>query len=179
MIMPRPSLRIPSKKKIVGLALLIVIITGTLIPQDFVNPVKGADKRSYNPKSFWFYPWGKSGTHKGVDIFAPEGTIVQSSTKGIVLFTGEINLGGKVALILGPKWRLHYYAHLQEINTQIFSWVSSEEEIGKVGTTGNAKGKAPHLHYSIVTLLPYFWKVDRYPQGWKKMFYLNPIYYLK
>lgn len=44
--------------------------------------------------------------------------------------------------------------------------------------TGNAKGKPPHLHYSIITLFPYLWRVDRSEQGWKKMFYLNPIAYL-
>jgi peptidoglycan LD-endopeptidase LytH len=168
-----------SKRKIVGSGLLFLILIGLLFPQNFTNPVLGADNKSYNSKSFWFYPWGESGTHKGVDIFAKEGTIVQSSTSGLVLFTGEINMGGKVVLILGPKWRLHYYAHLHEINTQTFAWTSIKEKIGKVGTTGNAKGKPPHLHYSIVSLLPYFWKVENTTQGWKKMFYLNPIDYLK
>jgi peptidoglycan LD-endopeptidase LytH len=171
-------LRSISKSKIVIVGLFIIISIGLIIPQQFVNPVIGADQLSYNSKSFWFYPWGRSGTHKGIDIFAKEGTIVQSSTSGLVLFTGEINTGGKVVLILGPKWRLHYYAHLQEINTQTFAWTSIKEGIGKVGTTGNAKGKPSHLHYSIVTLIPYFWKADSQPQGWKKMFYLNPIDYL-
>ncbi len=138
-----------------------------------------ADKRSYNAKSFWFYPWGKSGTHKGVDIFAKEGTTVNSSTGGLVLFVGEIKIGGKVALIVGPKWRLHYYAHLKEIDTGLFSWTSKGEKIGTVGTTGNARGKSPYLHYSITTLIPYFWRIDGDEQGWKKMFYLNPITYLE
>ena len=127
---------------------------------------------------FGFIPGGKSVTHKGVDIFAKEGTNVNSSTGGLVLFTGEIERGGKVVLILGPKWRLHYYAHLQNIDTGPLSWTSKGEKIGTVGTTGNAKGKPPHLHYSIITLVPYPWKMDDGRQGWKKMFYLNPITYL-
>jgi murein DD-endopeptidase MepM/ murein hydrolase activator NlpD len=53
------------------------------------------------------------------------------------------------------------------------------ERIGAVGTTGNAKGKSPHLHYSIMTLVPYPWRIDNGKQGWKKMFYLNPINYLR
>jgi peptidoglycan LD-endopeptidase LytH len=122
---------------------------------------------------------GKSVTHKGVDIFAKESTAVKSSTGGLVLFTGEINLGGKVILILEPKWRLHYYAHLNDIDTNFFSWTSKSEKIGTVGTTGNAQGKSPHLHYSIMTLIPYPWRIDKEKQGWKKMFYLNPITYLK
>jgi len=41
-----------------------------LIPQNLKMPVKGATESDYNANSFWFYPWGKSVTHKGVDIFA-------------------------------------------------------------------------------------------------------------
>lgn len=167
-----------SKRKIVVLLLFIVLVSGLCIPQRFHNPVAGADSNSYNKASFWYYPWGKSGTHKGVDIFAPKGTVVRSSTGGLVVFAGSINIGGKVVLILGPKWRLHYYAHLQSINTRTFSWTSPRTKIGTVGTTGNAQGKSPHLHYSITTLVPYVWRADSAPQGWKKMFYLNPIDYL-
>jgi murein DD-endopeptidase MepM/ murein hydrolase activator NlpD len=142
-------------------------------------PVKGATRNSYNENSFWFYPWGKSGTHKGVDIFAEEGTEINSSTMGVVVYAGEISMGGKVVLVLGPKWRIHYYAHLEKIKINPFSFVTREDILGTVGTTGNAIGKPPHLHYSIVTLVAYFWKVDQTKQGWKKMFYLNPIKYLK
>jgi len=152
---------------------------GFLLPQRLRMPVKGADTHSYHDQSFWYYPWGKSGTHKGVDIFGKEGTSVQSATAGIVLYEGNISMGGNVVIILGPKWRVHYYAHLQTINTSLFSFIQSQEEIGKVGTTGNAKGKPPHLHYSIFTLIPYVWRMDDDVQGWKKMFYLNPIPYLQ
>lgn len=88
-------------------------------------------------------------------------------------------MGGNVVLILGPKWRLHYYAHLQAIKTFALTWAGKGEIIGTVGTTGNAVVKQPHLHYSIITLIPYFLRVDRGRQGWKKIFYLNPIVYLK
>ena len=168
-----------SRKKKFALLLLILLSIGLIIPQHFENPVDKADPSSYNSKSFWYYPWGKSGTHKGVDIFAKEGTTVKSSTGGLVIFTGEIERGGKVVLIIGPKWRLHYYAHLNDITTGFFSCTSKGDKIGTVGTTGNAKGKAPHLHYSIMTLVPYPWRVDSDKQGWKKMFYLNPISYLE
>jgi peptidoglycan LD-endopeptidase LytH len=164
--------------KKIAFALLFVVFIGLLIPQSFSIPVEGASKNSYAQNSFWFYPWGKSVTHKGVDIFANEGTNVTSSTIGLVINTGQNELGGNIILVLGPKWRLHYYAHLKEINTSRFSLVSKGGTIGKVGTTGNAKGKPAHLHYSIYSLLPYFWRIDKSPQGWKKMFFLNPIEYL-
>lgn len=165
------------KKKL--LILLIILLTGFLIPQNLKMPVNGATKSDYNPKSFWYYPWGKSVTHKGVDIFAKKNTKITSSTYGLVLFSGKISMGGNIIVILGPKWRLHYYAHLEEVKTTSLTFVNNNSEIGTVGTSGNAVGKAPHLHYSILSLIPYVWKIDSEKQGWKKMFYLNPIDYLE
>jgi murein DD-endopeptidase MepM/ murein hydrolase activator NlpD len=156
-----------------------IILIGFLLPENFINPVVGASRSSYNAKSFWYYPWGKSGTHKGVDIFAKSGTEIKTSTGGIVIYAGEIKRGGNVVLILGPKWRIHYYAHLKTIETSGFSYAPSGKQIGTVGSTGNAQGKAPHLHYSISTIIPYPWRCDDSVQGWKKMFYLDPTPYLE
>lgn len=167
-----------TRKKIRTIFLLILAI-GFLIPQNLVMPVNGATKSDYNSKSFWYYPWGKSVTHKGIDIFAKKGTEIKSATAGLVLYSGEISLGGKFIIILGPKWRLHYYAHLDELKISSLSLVNNKSIIGTVGTSGNAAGKAPHLHYSILTMIPYVWRIDSEKQGWKKMFYLNPIDYLQ
>ncbi len=167
------------KRKKIAISILIIFILGLLIPQNLKMPVKGATKSDYNPQSFWYYPWGKSVTHKGVDIFAKKGTEIHSATYGLVLYRGEIMRGGKVVLVLGPKWRLHYYAHLDKLKTSAFSFVSKKTTIGTVGASGNAAGKQPHLHYSIITTIPYVWRIDSDKQGWKKMFYLNPIEYLK
>lgn len=161
------------KKRIIWV-LGCILATGFLLPENFKMPVDGANMGDYNQKSFWFYPWGKSITHKGVDVFAKTGTRLNSSTNGMVLYAGEIQMGGKVVVVLGPKWRLHYYAHLDEIKTQALSFVGSSTQIGSVGSSGNAAGKPPHLHYSIMTPLPHFWKMDDDHQGWRKMFYVDP-----
>lgn len=121
---------------------------------------------------------GKSVIHKGIDIFANEGTDLKSATYGIVLFVGEIKVGGNIILILGAKRRIHYYAHLEDIKTSSMSWVPRGKIIGSVGSSGNAKGKPPHVHYSILTPIPYLWRFDDDRQGWKKIFYLNLIDYL-
>lgn len=158
----------------IGWATLAVLAVGLLMPQRFAMPVSGAGRTDYNPASFWYFPWGRSVTHKGVDIFAKAGTPVVAATPGFVLYAGKLGLGGNVLLVLGPKWRLHYYAHLQDTNTSAWAWVKKGAQIGTVGTTGNATGKPPHLHYAIATLIPYPWRKDSSPQGWKKMFYLDP-----
>ncbi len=163
------------KRKKVLISITITLIIGFLIPQNLKMPVVGAKKSDYNSKSFWFYPWGKSVTHKGVDIFAKKGTKINSSTSGLVLYSGEMEMSGKFVLVLGPKWRLHYYAHLNELKTTSLSFINNSSTIGTVGTSGNAIGKPPHLHYSVITMIPYIWRIDSDKQGWKKMFYLNPI----
>ena len=160
---------------IVLAAILLVIFTGLVLLQPFVIPVEGAVAGDWNPQSFWAYPWGKSVTHKGVDIFAKKGTPVISATYGLVLAAEKVSRGGNIVLVLGPKWRLHYYAHLSEIDVKPFQVLKTGGVIGKTGNTGNAINTPCHLHYSIVTLIPYPWKADNSIQGWKKMFYLNPI----
>lgn len=165
------------KRKKILLVSLVVLVIGFLLPQNLRMPVKDASKSSYHAESYWYYPWGKSVTHKGVDVFAKRGTPINSATYGLVLYSGKISMGGNVVLVLGPKWRLHYYAHLDELKTSPLSLVGSKSLIGTVGATGNAAGKPPHLHYSILTPIPYVWRVDADRQGWKKMFYLNPIDY--
>ena len=164
--------------KIISLVILSIIVIGLLIPQNLKMPVVGADSNSYNHNAFWHGGWGSSVVHKGVDIFAKKGTSINSSTVGIVLTTGEGGKSGKFVLVLGPKWRLHYYAHLDEIKTERFAFVTQDTEIGTVGNTGNAINTPAHLHYGIGTLVLYPWRIDRAPLGWQKMFYLNPIDYL-
>ena len=156
----------------VAASVLILVLIVALIPSRFVMPVEGATIKSYDQKSFWAYPWGKSVYHKGVDIFAKQGTPVLSSTKGFVVFIGQFSLGGNVVLVIAPGWKLHYYAHLKEIRTSSFSLVSEGDQIGTVGTTGNAKGKPHHLHYSIQRLFPRIEARQLIPNT--KSFYVDP-----
>lgn len=157
-----------------------LLLATFLMPESPRIPVQGAKRTDWNPQSFWYYPWGRSGTHKGIDIFAPEGTPVLAATAGWVVSMGEDSLGGNYILILGAKWRLHYYAHLQAIDTQGGAWVSAGEVIGKVGTTGNAKGKPPHLHYDIRTPYPQPWLYDpKLEQAWNRLFFVDPNVFLR
>lgn len=161
------------KIALVGLASLLAL--NLLLPTKIQNPVDGCGKESYNPKSFW-HPWGDH-RHAGIDIFAKKGTIVHPAIGGIVLLTGHnLGNGGNCILILSSRWRLHYYAHLSEIDTHIGAIVTKNSMIGKVGNTGNAAGKPHHLHYSISSIIPQGdWRWE--PQ--QVLFYINPIREMK
>lgn len=167
-------------KKVVkiGIGLLAIFSVGFLIPERIKIPVLGASTQDWNHKTFWFEPWGSSGVHKGIDIFGKFGTSVLSTTDGIVLYSGQIRKGGNVVAVLGPNWRIHYFAHLDTINTSVLRVVKSGGKIGTLGDSGNAKGKPPHVHYSIVRLIPIPWAIDNSSQGYKKAFYINPSSYL-
>lgn len=157
--------------------ILFLLATNFVIPITTHLPVKNMDRNSYSRNSFWFYPWGKSVTHKGVDVFATKGTPILSATEGLVIKVGNTPIGGNVVMILDRQLKIHYYAHLQSIITSKLNFVKAGTPIGTVGNTGNAQGKSPHLHYAIMLLIPRPWRCDTAIQGYKKMFYLNPIDY--
>jgi len=149
-------------------------LAGLALPGDLIVPVSGASGKNWNAYSFWYYPWGVSGVHKGIDIFAAEGTPVVASSPGIVIYSGNLSLGGNVVGVIGPKWRICYYAHLGSSSVRQLDYVRRGQVIGSVGTSGNARGKPPHLHFAVLTTIPYIWRIDKGTQGWKKIYFLDP-----
>ncbi len=155
-----------------------ILLAGFVIPEKRCIPVEGATSKDWNANTYWFEPWGKSGVHKGVDIFAKKGTNVVATTSLLILYRGNLPRGGKVILALGPKWRIHYYAHLDAFGEQVKLFARPAQVLGQVGDSGNALGKQAHLHYSIISLIPRPWRMDSSTQGYKKIFYMDPIIYL-
>jgi peptidoglycan LD-endopeptidase LytH len=66
---------------------------------------------------------------------------------------GESQLGGKTVSGLGAGGRLYYYAHMDSyaLGVAVGDYVTTETVLGYVGTTGNAQGTPPHLHFSVYT----------------------------
>lgn len=87
--------------------------------------------------------------HAGADIFAKRGTKVRAPGLGIVVYRGNMWLGGKVVYTLGHRGILCYYAHLDdwEEGLHIGQIVRSGTVLGTVGNTGNARTTRPHLHF--------------------------------
>ena len=101
----------------------------------------------------WGAPRGTGRTHEGQDIFAPKGTPILSATNGFVYKIGENNLGGQTVSVIGAGGRVYYYAHLDAYapGLEVGDLVNTRTVLGYVGTTGNAVGTPPHLHFGIYT----------------------------
>jgi murein DD-endopeptidase MepM/ murein hydrolase activator NlpD len=99
----------------------------------------------------WGAPRGHDRQHQGVDIFAPRGTLVRSTTRGVVASVREGGLGGKQVWIVGPARQRHYYAHLDSVAAELHAGdvVWPGDALGGVGDSGNARGTPTHLHYGI------------------------------
>lgn len=104
-------------------------------------------------KDTWHAPREGDRLHEGQDIFARRGTSVYSATDGYVVRIGENQLGGNTVSIIGAGGRVYYYAHLDSYapNLATGDHVTTETVIGYVGTTGNARGTPPHLHFGVYT----------------------------
>lgn len=101
----------------------------------------------------WQAPRGVGRRHEGQDIFAPKGTPVLSATNGYVYKIGENNLGGRTVSVISSGGRVYYYAHLESYapGLEAGDRVSTRTVLGFVGTTGNAQGTPPHLHFGVYT----------------------------
>lgn len=101
----------------------------------------------------WHAPRGANRLHEGQDIFAPRGTPVYSVTRGYIYNIGENNLGGQTVSVAGAGGRFYYYAHLDGYAPGIEEgdYVTPQTVLGYVGTTGNAQGTPPHLHFGVYT----------------------------
>lgn len=101
----------------------------------------------------WHAPRSGGRRHEGIDIFAPRGTPVRSTTEGVVARVGSSRRGGLVVWVVGPGGQRHYYAHLSRFaDVYRGQRIEAGTVLGYVGNTGNARGTPPHLHYGIYAL---------------------------
>lgn len=118
-------------------------------PHGLPVPVQGV--RAQQIADTFGAPRGSGRSHQGVDIFAKRGTPILSATRGVVASVRDGGLGGKQVWVIGPGRERHYYAHLDDWAADLSTGqaVHAGEVLGFVGTSGNAQGTPPHLHYGI------------------------------
>jgi murein DD-endopeptidase MepM/ murein hydrolase activator NlpD len=88
---------------------------------------------------------GGTGRHQGIDIFSPASTAVVAVEDGVITKMGPSKIGGNRIWLNGT----YYYAHLLRFakGLRVGTKVKAGQVIGFVGTTGDAKGTPPHLHF--------------------------------
>ncbi|HEX6715557.1 MAG TPA: M23 family metallopeptidase [Pyrinomonadaceae bacterium] len=114
-------------------------------------PLEDVSKRQI--ADTWQAPRGDGRRHEGQDIFATRGTPILSATGGYILKIGDNPLGGQTVSVIGKGGRIYYYAHLDSYARNIHERdrVTTRTVLGYVGTTGNAQGTPPHLHFGVYT----------------------------
>ena len=88
------------------------------------------------------------GSHRGTDIFAAVGSALIAVDDGDARAATDPK-GGNVIYLRADDGTVYYYAHLSAYVGQFPRRVTAGEQIGAVGTSGNAQGKTPHLHFEV------------------------------
>ncbi|HYO98714.1 MAG TPA: M23 family metallopeptidase [Pyrinomonadaceae bacterium] len=127
----------------------VALLSAKEADRELAVPVDGVSvKRISNS---WHASRSGGRLHEGQDIFAARGTVVRSATEGYVVRLGENSLGGNTIFVAGAGGRSYYYAHLDSYapGLAVGDYVTPETVLGYVGTTGNAAGTSPHLHFGV------------------------------
>lgn len=90
----------------------------------------------------------KESFHKGVDFSCKYASLVYSTAKGAVVFSGVKNGYGNCIIIEHKYGFRTVYAHLTKVIVNENIVVSKGQPIGFVGASGRATGD--HLHYEII-----------------------------
>jgi murein DD-endopeptidase MepM/ murein hydrolase activator NlpD len=106
------------------------------VGQSWDIPMKGVITQYY-----------KGEAHHGIDIGAPEGTIVEATRKGEVSSVGWSDIYGNVIIVDHGSGMQSLYAHLSGLSVKAGYPVIAGTKIGNCGNTGKSTG--PHLHFEI------------------------------
>lgn len=92
--------------------------------------------------------------HSGQDFVVPSGTSVRAAHGGTVVKAGGNGAGdgpayGNAIVVRHDGHTYSQYAHLSRVNVRVGQTVTTGQEIGRSGSTGNSTG--PHLHFEVRT----------------------------
>ena len=136
--------------------------------------------------------------YAATDILAKKGCKFVSPVNGVIdevnrkdNWSGKTNLGidrgGLYVSVIGEDGVRYYGSHLISVATDIQPGVAvtAGQLLGKIGSTGSARGTAPHLHFGIswpTPTEPNVWWVRRgvvlpwkYLDAWKSGKDLSPV----
>lgn len=102
-------------------------------------PVKGLLYRGFGVK--------QGQRHDGIDLSAPEGTVVRAAAGGEVIYTGTQTGYGLIVILRHPGSLVTLYAHNSAVLVKDGDRVEAGTPIAKVGQSGRTTG--PHLHFEV------------------------------
>lgn len=86
--------------------------------------------------------------HNGLDIPVKMGTPIFPARDGIVTYTGWLDGYGLTVTIQHPEGYVTMYGHCASVKIKKGDFVTKDECIGLVGSTGRSTG--PHLHFMVM-----------------------------
>ena len=128
---------------------------------ELASPVAGVPVSAL--RDTYAEPRGGTRPHEAMDIAAVRGTPVLSAASGRVLKLFDSKAGGLMVYAADSSQRfILMYGHLDAYAPGLAEGqpLRQGQQIGLVGTTGNAASTAPHLHFAIAraTDVKQWWK---------------------
>ena len=108
-------------------------------------PVRGFVSSKFGPRLDPFT--GLEKQHLGMDIVAPEGTIIRAPADGIVTYTSIDPSFGNMLVIDHGYGVITRYGHNDSLSVREGQRVKRGDPVATVGSSGRSTG--PHLHYEI------------------------------
>jgi len=147
---------------------LIAIIMVLCVSLLFLGGTHSEAAGVQEPKAmndYWIWPadgvisdtYGtRQGNHKGIDIAGKMDTPVLAVEDGVVVKSYYSNTYGNVVFLKHPSNFVTVYAHLNKRTVLVSQTIKQGDEIGKMGSTGQATGT--HLHFETHQLE---WRYDK------------------
>ena len=98
--------------------------------------------------------------HQGIDIMAPYDSPIYAVEAGVILRAYNNRRGGLSISLRANSGVEYFYTHQSANLVKNGQTVAAGQLIGRVGTSSNAAGKSPHVHFE--KLLPGRRPVDPY-----------------
>ncbi|SCX84314.1 LysM domain-containing protein [Streptomyces sp. 136MFCol5.1] len=111
----------------------------------YVAPVPGKHTTNYRASGA---NWS-SGSHTGIDFPVSTGTSVKAITSGTVVTAGWGGAYGNEVVVKHADGHYSQYGHLSALSVSVGQTLSTGQQIGLSGATGNVTG--PHLHFEVRT----------------------------
>lgn len=136
--------RIRKEKKII-LKALATWSNNPEVQTQFILPVEGQLGSPFGLRRY--FNGEPRRPHSGLDIAAPEGTLIRSPADGVVVNTGDYFFNGNSVFVDHGQGLVTMFCHLSDIDVKTGTVVKQGDVLGKVGMTGRVTG--PHLHWSV------------------------------